>query len=306
MISNKKIYVIIVTYNGEKWISKCLESVENNNIPVNIIVIDNNSTDSTIQIIKTKFPNVELIKSKINLGFGKGNNIGLKKALKENADYVFLLNQDAWIEINTIEKLVNTQQKNQDYGILSPFHLDYKGNEIEYYFSTIMSPEHCPNLINDIYFGKKKELYEIDFIHAAAWLISKKCLETVGGFDPIFPHYSEDNDYINRAEYFKFKVGIVPESIVFHKGKHAGLYNFDYNFILHLNFIILSLKNINHKFRGLFLVYLKTSCDKITSTIIYRRFKDFRFQIKLFTKSLFLLKKILKTRKNCKEKTSYL
>ena len=292
--------------HGEYWIEKCLNSLLESSVPLHIIVIDNASTDNTVTIIEQKYFTVELIKSDKNLGFGKGNNIGLRKAIKENADFVFLLNQDAWIEPNTISKLIETQLKNLEFGILSPFHLNYEKTEIEYYFSTIISPEHCPNLVNDIYFDKLKDIYEIDFVHAAAWLISKDCLETVGGFDPIFPHYSEDNDYVNRVNYNNFKVGIVPQSLVYHQGSNEGIRNIDFNFQLHLNFIILRLKNINYKYRGLLLVYFKTSFDKLTSALVYRRFKDFKFQLKLFWKSLFLLTQIKKSRAVTKKLTSYL
>jgi len=301
-----KIYALVVTYNGKNWIKKCLKSIENSIIPIHIIVIDNNSTDNTIEIIEKEFSNVELIKSDINLGFGKGNNIGLEKALEENADYVFLLNQDAWIEPDTIEKLTEVHKKNQNFGILSPFHLDYEKKKIEYYFSTIISPSFCPNLINDLYFNTLKEIYEIDFIHAAAWLISKECLQATGGFDPIFPHYGEDNDYVNRVKYHKFNIGICPTPKVYHYGTNDGLNNVGKNFKMELNFNIIKLKSIKYKFPGLFLVFLKNSHDKITSALLYRRFKDLYFNIKLFLKTISLLSQILKQRKICKKETAFL
>jgi GT2 family glycosyltransferase len=168
-----KVFAIVVTYNGEFWISKCLDSLQNSSIPVHIIVVDNKSTDKTIEIIENEFPSVQLIKSEKNLGFGQGNNIGLRIALEENADYVFLLNQDAWIEKGTIATLIEVHRKNEDFGILSPFHLNYDGNLVEYYFSTIINPQSCPNLLNDIYFKRLNHVYVIEFIHAAAWLIYK-------------------------------------------------------------------------------------------------------------------------------------
>ncbi len=171
-----KIYVIVVTFNGENWIRKCLDSLRSNTIPVHIVVVDNKSTDNTIEIIKNEFHEVELIKLDENIGFGKGNNIGLRKALIENVDFVFLLNQDAWIEPDTISKLVEIQEKNQEFGILSPFHLNYEKTEIEFFFSTIINAFDCPAFINDMHFNKFKELYEIKFINAACWLISKNCL----------------------------------------------------------------------------------------------------------------------------------
>ena len=115
------ISVVIVTFNGSFWIEKNLSQLLNSAIPVDIIVVDNASTDATISLIE-KFPSVTLIKSKVNLGFGKANNLGIKHALNNGAEAVFLLNQDTWIFENTIQILADNLQKNPDFGILSPMH----------------------------------------------------------------------------------------------------------------------------------------------------------------------------------------
>src|SRR5690554_1881580 len=114
------IYVIVVTYNGMQWIDKCIESIHSSSIKLKTIIFDNGSTDGTIDFIKNNFTNIELIESKKNLGFGAANNIGIKKAFEEGADYVFLLNQDAWLETNTIEELLKISNQKKDYFILSP------------------------------------------------------------------------------------------------------------------------------------------------------------------------------------------
>ena len=80
----KKVFIIIVSYNGEQWIQKNLESLKQSSYPVKTIVIDNNSSDTTVSITKT-FPEVQLILSNENLGFGKANNIAIKEALKQNS-----------------------------------------------------------------------------------------------------------------------------------------------------------------------------------------------------------------------------
>ena len=76
-----KIYTIVVTYNGEKWVDKCFGSLQQSNIPVHIVAIDNASTDGTIKKIKNDYPEVEIIINKKNIGFGQANNIGLQRAL---------------------------------------------------------------------------------------------------------------------------------------------------------------------------------------------------------------------------------
>src|SRR6476469_8833405 len=117
------IFTIIVTYNGSKWIDKCLGSVLNSTVPVRIIVVDNASSDDTPKKIRNGFPEVDLIESPFNSGVCKANNIGIKKAYDLGATHFFLLNQDAWVERDTIEKLVVHQRENREYAVLSPLHL---------------------------------------------------------------------------------------------------------------------------------------------------------------------------------------
>ncbi len=212
-----KIFVVIVTYNPAKWIDKCFSSLRTSTVPINIIVIDNCSKDGSQEIIKTKYPEVDVLLSEKNLGFGKANNIGIKKAYDSGADYVLLLNQDAWIESNTIEKLIEYHQKNTDFDIMSPIHLDGSGNNLDYNFSTYINSTDCKNLISDIYMSQiKSKLYEVKFVNAAAWLMTRKCIETVGGFNPLFYHYGEDNNYIDRLHFHGLKIGICPIAKMYH------------------------------------------------------------------------------------------
>src|SRR5574344_2140153 len=104
-MDNLEIYAVVVAYNGMQWYDKCFGSLQASSVPVHTIVIDNASGDNTVAYIKEQFPNVHIIESKTNLGFAKANNIGIKYAMDNNADYVFLLNQDAWIEEDTLSVL---------------------------------------------------------------------------------------------------------------------------------------------------------------------------------------------------------
>jgi len=208
-----KTYVVIVTFNGQKWIEICFNSLLNSSIPLNIIVIDNGSSDGTTEIICNNYPSIELIKANKNLGFGKANNIGIKKAYHEGADYIFLLNQDAWIEPDTIDTLISVAKKNPEYGILSPIHLNGVGTAYDYGFFNYITSNKNSNFLFDLYTCEKKglnDVYQIEFVNAAFWLLPRKTIETVGGFNPFFFHYGEDRDFGIRCIYFKFKVGIVP------------------------------------------------------------------------------------------------
>ena len=194
----QKIYAIVVTYNGKKWYDRCLGSLRDSETPVKTIVIDNASSDGTVEYIKAHFPNVHLIESKENLGFAKANNIGIQYAIDNNADYVFLLNQDAWIEKDTLTELLRTFEDNENVGIASPIHLNGGHTGLDKKFAHYMGEEFA----SDAFLQKTKHYYRRPFINAAAWLIGRSCIETVGGFDTLlFFHYGEDDNYCQRVLY---------------------------------------------------------------------------------------------------------
>ena len=88
-----RVFVLIITYNAEKWIEFCLGSLKDSTIPITPLIVDNNSNDKTVSLIKEKYPEAIILANNQNLGFGKANNIGIKYAIEKGFDYVFLLNQ---------------------------------------------------------------------------------------------------------------------------------------------------------------------------------------------------------------------
>ena len=213
-----KVFVIVVTFKEMQWYDRCFTSLRESTIPVQTIVVDNASNDGTVEYIREHYPEILLIESKENLGFGKGNNIGMRYALDHGCDYVFLLNQDAWVEPNTFEKLIDIHLRHPEYGILSPMHLNAEKNGIEKDLIDYLDDKQITEktIFEDLYFGRIKEVYNTKYVNAAAWLLPKKTLEIVGGFDPIFSHYGEDDNYIHRVLYHKMKIGICPHCVAVH------------------------------------------------------------------------------------------
>ena len=242
---NKKIFVIIVTYNGSKWIEKCISSVLKSSYPIDIIVIDNNSSDISVQIIK-QFQEVHLIESDENLGFGKANNLGIDLALQKNADYVFLLNQDTWIFEDTISNLVCVAENNPNFGILSPLHFSGDGVNLDESFKTYYHRK--------IETGDNQNSPIVPFVNAAAWLVTKTCLEKVGQFESMFSHYGEDRNFCDRVLYHNFKIAIVQNSKICHD--RAVNRNFKKDSIQSKYSILSKVLNINH---SLFVAYLNAS-----------------------------------------------
>lgn len=210
---SKDVIVIIVTYNATPWLKSCLESCKN----YKVVVVDNASTDETIAIIKRDYPHVHLIQQSNNLGFGQANNIGIRYALDAGAKHVFLLNQDAYLVDNVLDKLVGFQEEHIQYGILSPIHITASKQKLDLNFSSFMFSEKSGQFYSDFVLANNKPpVYDVPFVNAAAWLISKACLEKVGGFDPLFFHYGEDDNYCQRVAFHGFKIGVVPDIYIIH------------------------------------------------------------------------------------------
>ena len=223
-----KLFAIVVTYNGMQWYDRCFGSLCNSEVPIETIVVDNASSDDTIAYVKDHFPQAHLIENDENLGFGRANNLGIRYAYDQGADYVFLLNQDAWIEPDTIGGLMAVAQSHPEFGILSPVHLNVEKNKIERLL--LRRLDDCkttsPKLFDDMYFGRLKDVYVTKYVNAAAWFIPRHTIETVGGFDPIFFHYGEDDNYIQRVLYHGMKIGICPRLQVVHDNdRPRPLYN---------------------------------------------------------------------------------
>ncbi|MDA8911050.1 glycosyltransferase family 2 protein, partial [Crocinitomicaceae bacterium] len=216
---------VIVTFNSIQWIEKVINSLRKSSLTTNIIIVDNGSKDGTIELIEKKHPKIQLVKSDENLGFSRANNLGIEIAMNNNAEFVFLLNHDAWVQDETLDELTKIALKHPEFGILSPLHLNGTGDKLDENFSYYAGPKFCPNLIDDFYLGNNlKEIYESKFVNAAAWLISKDCLEKVGGFNPIFHMYGEDDNYVNRLHFKGYKLGIVPNSKIYHDRQNRALH----------------------------------------------------------------------------------
>ncbi len=221
MANSVTLFAIVAAYNGRPWIDKCLQSLEQSSTPVSVLVIDNGSADGTQEIIR-KHPGVELIQAEKNLGFGQANNRGIEIALDRKADYVFLLNQDAWIEPNTITALLEVAGKNPDYGVISPVQLNGARTGLDLNFSRQVAPDTCPSFYSDLFVGNLRPLYEVTFVGAAAWLLSAPCLAKVGRFEPMFFLYGEDNNFLQRAKYHGFKAGVTPLCAICHDRESRG------------------------------------------------------------------------------------
>lgn len=202
---NSEILVIIVTFNGMRWLEKCVSSVHASTVPADIMAIDNGSTDGSVEWLRKH--GVKVVANSTNLGFGAANNIGMKHALEEGYSYVYLLNQDAWIEPDTIENLLKGFEYSH-FGILSPIQNDGSGRKMDKQFA-----KRCKKYLRR---QKEETVVEVPFVMAAHWMVSRGCMMQTGGFSPAFTLYGEDDNYIDRAHFFGWRIGVVPAAKAVH------------------------------------------------------------------------------------------
>ncbi len=278
-----------MTFNGEFWIKKNINSLIRSKFSVEIIVVDNASTDNTVGILK-EFWQLTLIQNQNNIGFGKANNIGIQKAILDGATAVLLLNQDTWIFDDTVEILFKTLQSNNRFGIVSPLH--FAANEVDFdaKFEDYYQQKKAIN--------KMQNVSVVPFINAAAWLVSKKCFEKVGLFEPVFEHYGEDRNFCDRLAFFDFEFAVAADAKICHDRLISRNWNKDLRQSKYK--VLIAFLNINHHFlKGLTLglkavfgmpKYFYHYYGFQKSALLFLNMGEYYFGLVLKSKKIFLIK----------------
>lgn len=219
-MKDRSVSVIIVSYNCEKFIGKCVSSVLKN-LPENgeVIVLDNDSSDKTYQILEKFLPKIQLIKSDKNLGFAKGNNLAAEKT---NGEFIFFLNPDIRIKSPVLEEMIEFYENHADAGIVAP-KLIMPNGEVQ------ASVKNLPTIwgaIKEFIFGiryayseyapKNENPVEVEAVYGAAMLIQKELFEQVGSFDERYFLYYEDIDLCKRIKQLGKKIYYYPKAEIIH------------------------------------------------------------------------------------------
>jgi len=223
------IYIIILTWNGIKYLPKLFTSLGNlvfDKNKLKIIAVDSGSTDGSIEYLEKLETDplallgasLKLIKLNKNLGFVSGNNLGMRYALNNNAEYIVLLNQDIEVEPNFLNYLINTAEKDEKIGIVQPLILYYNnkniinssGNLLHYLGYGFCEGNHEKNINNN---NKTKEII---YASAAAVLYKVDMLREIGLFDENIFAYHEDSEICLRAKLRGYKIFLDSRSVVYH------------------------------------------------------------------------------------------
>ncbi len=211
-----RVFVVIVTFNGARWIRPALQSLREGEHACTVVVVDNASADDTSAIVRAEFPEVVLIEAGANLGFGRGNNLGISHALRAGADAVFLLNQDAYITPPAIAHMVEFLGREPSFDIVSPLHCSPDLNRVDPQTQRGYLLPFAGDYVSDACLGQVQEHYPIRGINAAAWMLRASVFTRVGGFDPLYFMYGEDDDLIDRFAHHGLRTALMPASRIVH------------------------------------------------------------------------------------------
>jgi len=217
------VYVIVLTWNGKADTLECLKSLRPalRDYPnARVLVVDNASSDGTVEAVRGEHPDVEIVVNETNLRFAGGNNAGIRHALEKGAEYVLLLNNDTVVDAEFVSHLVNAAEKDAGVGMAgpkiyyysSPRQIWFAGGRIDWWQGWV---SHVGIRQRD--HGQYDAVRDVDYLTACCVLVKKQTVERIGLLDDRYFIYGEDADWCVRAQRAGFRLVYVPSAVVWHK-----------------------------------------------------------------------------------------
>jgi len=216
-----KVSVIILNWNGKRFLKTCLDSLRKQTFKdLETIVVDNGSSDGSVDFVKVDYPEVRVIALDKNYGFAKGNNIGIEEALKDkDVQYIALLNNDTKVEPQWLEELVKVAESDEQVGSCQPKMLSLANPKMIDALGILITKN--GRAIQDGYGTKDTRQYnqvkEVFGACAGAALYRREVLLQIGLFDEDFFSYYEDVDLALQARLAGWKCMYVPKAVVYHR-----------------------------------------------------------------------------------------
>ena len=220
-MNNKyKVNILILNWNGINVLEECIHSILKSDYSNFLItVIDNGSTDDSLNILNDKFPNIDIIEISQSLGYAKGYNYAFNKIKNLKDDFYLILNNDTVVKKDTISKLVNAMEYYGAGNIYGPKIINQNNKKI-WYCGGEINPINGQTFhvgINKIETLTKYKTTETGYVSGCCMLISKETINYLGGFDERFNMYYEDVDLCLRLKDNNKKCYFIAESTIYHK-----------------------------------------------------------------------------------------
>lgn len=212
---------VILNTNRREDTLDCLASLARNSYPnQHVIVLDNASSDGSVEAIRTTYPQIQVIQLDKNLGYAGNNNVGIAAAVEQGADWVFVLNEDTVLAPDCIEQLVRSGEQNHRIGIVGPLVFHYDEPQIVQSAGGKLGPKwdawHLEQ--NKPYSEHLQRESDVDWISGCALLIRRDVIEQIGMIDERFFYYWEEVDWCLRAQHADWRITLVPSAQLWHKG----------------------------------------------------------------------------------------
>lgn len=211
---DSSVYVIIVNYNGQKYLKKCINSVMRQTYHnFKIVLVDNASNDNSVQLVKNTFSDVKIIRLKQNIGFAGGNNIGIRYALRQGTEFILLLNPDTIVEENMLDILITNADSKT---VTAPkMYADKKKKKIWYAGGEIDYADGKSRHFTKVEPNDSKAL-DVSFVTGCCMLIHRDIIKKTGVFDDKYYLYYEDDDLCMRFMEKAVSMKYIPYTSLWH------------------------------------------------------------------------------------------
>lgn len=293
------ISVIILTYNTLALTRACLRSIyasaTRQKITVEIIVVDNASTDHTTECLQAEFPNAHFIVNSANLGFSRGNNIGLQAA---HGRYLMLLNSDTEVQPGALEALVEFMDEHPDAGACGPMltnaggTLQPSGRALPSVWSVFLGMTKLYRLWKADFYAQRGRDYtqiaRVGEVSGAALLVRDEAYQKVGGLDPNLFAYYEDVDWCKRISQAGYAIYYVPQAKVMHhwEGTSRSVSELSYRAGQNSQRYYFAKHHGPFAHRAIQLLLVLKECTLIMAGLLHRDAARIRFHIKMLTHTL--------------------
>jgi hypothetical protein len=267
--------ILILNYNGKKWLSPLYESLLSNGYSnARVYLVDNASDDGSIEMTIERYPEVTIIRIPQNLGYCMAYNLAMPYAFGDSCEWVIWANNDIRLEPGCLSELARIAQSDPRIGILGPGFLAWDSDEPNYYIVG-----NYPYAIPAIK-SQSREPIDVEWVEGSFLMVSRRCVEAVGPLDPFLFLYWEETDFCRRARHHGWRVVLVPNALARHYAGGASAGNQQ---ILAMTSLLKSRNYYIYKFADpfksfsanlvnafyLFLVSIKQSFHEKPSSIIF-------------------------------------